>query len=123
MPPYDIHHAGINVRDMKRSEEFYALFGFQRVRAFQAGGREFVLLGNGSAHIELFPAEGPDAADRGPRTRGFRHICLRSEDVQCDFERLRGIVEVVKPPFRHENLLVAFIKDPDGVEIELYQET
>ena len=81
MPSYCIHHVGINVRDMKRSEDFYALFGFRRVRTFHASGREFILLGNGSDYVELFPAEGPDTAGTTKPDPSMIGRCLRAMDV------------------------------------------
>lgn len=118
---YPIHHVGFNVSDLQAAEDFYRLFDFRRVRTFQAGGREFAMLGNGSAQVELFPAMG-EIAGRPPQPPGFRHLCLRSDDVERDYLRLRDRVEFDRPPFRHDGLLIAFLKGADGVAIELYQE-
>jgi len=119
---YPIHHVGIYSSDFNRSEEFYAKFGFRRTRTMQVGERKFIFLENGSTGIELFQPRKDDGGAREPGAPGFRHVCFRSEDVQADYERLQDNVEFIKAPFRHEDVLVAFCLDPDGVEIELLQQ-
>jgi catechol 2,3-dioxygenase-like lactoylglutathione lyase family enzyme len=119
---YPIHHIGIFVSDIKRSEEFYSLFGFKREKAMEAGGRKFYMLGNGSTRIELFPARATGGDEHEPGAPGFRHLCFESDDVNGDYERLRKNMEFTRAPFQHENLIIAFCRDPDGIEIELYQQ-
>ncbi len=121
---YPIHHVSIFSEDFKRSEEFYAHFGFKKLRAMQLKSRagEIVMLGNGSAQIELFPAGEPDTGNRNPDAPGFRHICFHSDDVEGDYQRLREMVEFTKAPHGNESQLIAFLRDPDGVEVELFQE-
>jgi len=119
---YPIHHVGIYSSDFNRSEEFYAKLGFQRTRTMQVGERKFIFLKNGSAGIELFQprTENDDTPKQG--APGFRHVCFLSDDVKGDYERLRDSVEFIKPPFRHEDVLITFCLDPDGVEVELLQQ-
>ena len=58
---------------------------------------------------------------------GNAHLCLTTDDIHADFERLRGHVE-----FRHPMPVeipwgpytggwAAYIRDPDGITIELLQ--
>jgi glyoxylase I family protein len=120
---YPYHHVSIFSSDYERSEEFYAHFGFKRLQTMKLKSRdgEIVMLGNGSAHIELFPAGEPDTVKRNPDAPGFRHICFKSDDVQADYERLRDKLEFTKPPHGNERQLITFLRDPDGVEVELFQ--
>jgi glyoxylase I family protein len=119
---YPIHHIGIYVSDIERSEKFYSLFGFKREKEMEAGGRKFYMLGNGSTRMELFSARVAGGSEQEPGAPGFRHLCFECEDVKGDYERLRETVEFTRTPFQHDNLLIAFCRDPDGIEIELFQE-
>jgi hypothetical protein len=87
----------------------------------QVKERKFIFLDNGSAGVELFQPRATIDDKREPGAPGFRHVCFESDDVQADYERLRDSVEFTREPFRHEDVLVAFCLDPDGVEVELLQ--
>ena len=70
--------------------------------------------------LELFPG-GPEP-DPG-RPQSFMHICLRTDDIHADVERLRAagitIDKEIKLGLDHN--LQAWITDPDGNKIELMQ--
>ena len=79
--------------------------------------------------LELIEYLEPDAGrvDMETYNVGNAHLCLTTEDIHADFERLRGHVE-----FRHPTPVeipwgpyaggwAAYIRDPDGITIELLQ--
>jgi lactoylglutathione lyase len=53
----------------------------------------------------------------------FRHICLLTDDLRADVERLRqqGIAIEIEPKEGLDHNLQAWIRDPDGNAIELMQ--
>jgi catechol 2,3-dioxygenase-like lactoylglutathione lyase family enzyme len=56
---------------------------------------------------------------RGP---GLDHICFQVQDIQAAFENMRDNgIKFHVPPYRYEDFLLAWCRDPCGVEIELLQ--
>lgn len=70
--------------------------------------------------IELFPG-GPDPGTGAKSS--FMHICLRSDDIEADVERLRdaGVAIDVDVKTGLDHNLQAWIADLDGNKIELMQ--
>jgi catechol 2,3-dioxygenase-like lactoylglutathione lyase family enzyme len=51
---------------------------------------------------------------------GYKHICLRVDSVDEEYLRLRGAgVTFRVPPTTVQDVRIAFLKDPDGMDIEL----
>ena len=98
-----------HVSDLDRSVSFYRdLLGLQLksrdvVARFEIDG---VLL-------ELVPG----SSHRG----GGGRLCLKTEDLSRTTEELRGRGVAVSDPRRVENGILAYIQDPDGNEICLWQ--
>lgn len=122
------HHVGIVVRDLERSTAFYRALGFEISRdiPWEDGSRAIRFIRNGEFEIELFwyadtpaapvPAEG--------KQLGFRHLAFRVDDVDAALAELSdaGVVEVgVTARDTGMGFRIAFMRDPDGVEIELAQ--
>ena len=145
-------HVNLNVGDLERSIAFYALFGFdvflpsipylglvrEEVKPLSdesaealgvpsgTRGRACILqLGDTFPKLDLTelavsrartPLETPD--------RGLVRICLASNDLQRDYDRLAGAgVSFLTPPRAAEGGLadIALCRDPDGSLIELIQ--
>lgn len=70
----------------------------------------------------------PGRVDMETYNAGNAHLCLVTSDIHADFERLRGIAdfrdpEPVEIPWGpYEGGFAAYIRDPDGISIELLQE-
>ncbi|OWO95109.1 lactoylglutathione lyase [Rhizobium esperanzae] len=121
-------HVGMTVSDMDRSVDFYCgLVGLRlHLRKRMADGAEIAFLDAGGGMLEIFaPAGGAARAVDVPEgTAGLRHLTFLFEDVQETFTRLQKAgVEVKERPRLAINAevlhKVAFVRDPDGIQIEL----
>ena len=133
------HHVAISVRDMDRALEFYRdLLGFELEWELDHVSHEIIdkivglkevdvrlaMLSGYGTRLELFHYYNPAGEDRAARRQcdfGITHICLHVEDVRGEYERLveKG-VEFHSPPQNHRpDGWVTYMKDPEGVVIEL----
>jgi len=144
--PFDsVHHVGITVTDLERSIDFWTrLLGRpHRDRRILDGPRLGELLGYPAARIDscwfdipggvalelldyLEPHE--DAYDPGNAHPGNVHVCLRVDDMSAAHARAlsAGAVPVSPEPIEvkqgpRAGTKVAYVRDPDGVTIELLQ--
>jgi catechol 2,3-dioxygenase-like lactoylglutathione lyase family enzyme len=84
----------------------------------------------GGAILELIQYLEPPVGivDMESYNAGNGHLCLVTEDLAADFERLRGRVEFRDPdPVRipwgpYEGGWACYLRDPDGISIELMQQ-
>jgi len=120
-------YVGIQVRDVDRSIAFYRdLFGMQVVRrekVLETGGEWAELRSPGSRfvlEVNWYP-EGSKFFP-GPYRNGdeLDHIAFECEDVERAYAELltRG-VPAGHPPFLEGGTMLAFVRDPDGIWIEL----
>lgn len=145
-------HININVTDLEVSIGFYEKLGFEVLMpsipyldlqaqqpntlpesAAQAldvptrtQGRACIMqLGKGLPKLDLTEFAGSE--QRAPLQNtdlGLVRLCLASEDLQADFQRLQteGVAFISPPAQCHQRLAdVAVCKDPDGTLIELLQ--
>ena len=115
-------YTGIGVRDLGRSVEFYT-----EKLGMQLKGRYKIRETNG----EIADLQSPDGsqklelnwyADRKEYKNGDEvdHLAFRVPDVDAAFDELKSHgVEVALEPFDEGNSRLAFVKDPDGIWIEL----
>ncbi|CAM3305804.1 VOC family protein [Kibdelosporangium persicum] len=115
-------HVALNCLDVARTEEFYRQFGFSRVAVFG----DIVFLGNGSVHLELFPAPGYPVAGSGdgPTTPGVvRHLAFQVDDVDAVVAGLDA--EITLGPLTFDEFVpgwrTVWVRDPDGVIVEVSQ--
>ena len=122
----DLGHAAIRCYDLDKSLEFYALLGIHEAFRLHREDRSLMLVYlhvGGDRFLELFP-NGPKPEAPGTRPSGsFFHLCLISDDIRSDVEKLRAqgvpIVVDVKQGLDHN--LQAWTYDPDNNPIELMQ--
>jgi lactoylglutathione lyase len=119
-------HTMIRVKDLERSVRFYTeVLGLveQRRRVLEKADATLVFLSDGAgAHaIELtFNHDGRDY-ELGNQ---FGHFALGVPDLEAAREELAAHgVQFSRGPYRVSTggSLIAFIKDPDGIEIELIE--
>ena len=122
--PKMLGHLVIRVRDAKRSEDFYHNVLGLEVRDRTRGGKMIFLTSNPEIDHELALAElGPDAAGPFEDQVGLYHMAWELAGI----DELKDAYQVVLD----NNVDVAgfgdhgetkglYIRDPDGVEIELY---
>ncbi|MDO9557855.1 MAG: VOC family protein [Coriobacteriia bacterium] len=122
------HRIGIIVSDLARSVAFYEALGFRTALVIPSddGSRTITFMELGEMQIELFwYAEKPRRIERGEKALGFVHFALQTADVEGDLVELKtkGLVsEDVQTRTVSAGFTLAFIYDPDGVEIELMQQ-
>ncbi|MGK7906450.1 MAG: lactoylglutathione lyase [Synechococcus sp.] len=123
-----ILHTMLRVGDLDRSLQFYCdVLGMQLLRKKDYPGGKFTLafVGYGpeseGAVIELTYNWGTERYDIGD---GYGHIALGVDNIYdtCDAIKARGGEVTREPgPMKHGTTVIAFVKDPDGYNIELIQ--
>ncbi|KIX14658.1 VOC family protein [Dethiosulfatarculus sandiegensis] len=119
-------HLHLLCRDLEKSVSWYRdVLGAKVTLRSEATGRKIVRMDLAGMKLALSPWSGPEqGADRvaGP---GAYQIGFMVDDLENTLRDLQG--KKVKPtrgPLQIKpGLLAAFIQDPDGVEVELMQET
>nr|WP_320131740.1 VOC family protein [uncultured Holophaga sp.] len=126
-PVRGFHHVAMETADFERSVRFYQeAFGFRVRTAWGEGQGRGIMLdtGDGSC-LELF-AKGQGLRPSG----GWVHIALRTSDCRASLERalsrgatpLQELKEIRIPGRPVLPARIAFVKGPDGEEIELFEE-
>ncbi len=122
-----IEHTTITVRDIRRSVDFYMrLLGFRMDHEMwiPESRLHIVFLRLGDTVLELFdvPETRGDSLSDVNEVVGFKHICLLVDSVDEEYARLcAGGVAFRSVPATVQNVRVAFLKDPDGIDIELLE--
>lgn len=135
-----VHHLAISTPDLDRFVDHYQRwFGFERCGGggWEAGNQridtmtgltgsaaryEMIRLGN--LYIEVFEYASPPGEDVHPRMcdRGITHLCLYSDDVLADYERLKALgMEFNCPPGGTAATRATYGRDCDGNVVELLQ--
>jgi catechol 2,3-dioxygenase-like lactoylglutathione lyase family enzyme len=115
------HHIALKTTNFAAMRAFYEqTLGLPLVGGFP-GGR-IVFFEAGSTTIELIHAEG----ELVPPVLGWHHLALEMADVDAAHAELvaKGVAFHVEPksfPPDAPQARLAFFKDPDGNEIELFQ--
>jgi catechol 2,3-dioxygenase-like lactoylglutathione lyase family enzyme len=114
------HHIALKTASFAAMRAFYAetlemayLGGFP--------GRNIIFLDAGSTTVELIES---DSAE--PASTGWHHLALEVEDTDAAYDELtaKGVVFHIPPRTvseEHPLVRLAFFKDPDGNDVELYQ--
>jgi catechol 2,3-dioxygenase-like lactoylglutathione lyase family enzyme len=140
-----IHHTGYTVSDLERSVAFYRdLLGLEVIaQQEKQGGYLAAIVGYPDAHVrmahlrppggehvvELFQylAPGGDTPEIEPKNVGTAHLCLLTDDLHRDYERLAAAgVSFVSRPVEVDTGIntggyALYLRDPDGIVVELFQ--
>ena len=119
-----IEHVSINVKDRKKSFDFYGrILGFKQLQTVDCGEFDITYFGlpDGS-RLELFDYRGksPNSA-REESEIGLRHLAFEVEDVAGHEKKLRAEgVKITLPTSDLQNLgvRVLLFLDPNGVTLE-----
>ena len=119
----DIGHPAFACHDLDRSLAFYAKLGIREAFRLTRDDGSLMLIYlhvAGDRFIELFPNGPQPTADA--RT-SYRHLCLLTDDLRGTVESLRGQGVAIErePLLGKDNNWQAWIRDPDGNQIELMQ--
>lgn len=138
-----VHHVGLTVRDIKRSFEWYSrMFGLEPgpvnhgsgpdlERGVQVEGADlsFSMIRIGSTRIEFLQYHHPEGRDwdRSNGDVGSSHICLEVDDLEAAYDELTSKGAVFNgPPVtltegEFEGSRWAYLRDPDGIQLEIWQ--
>lgn len=144
VPLRGIQHVGVPVRSLERSLAFYReMFGLEPRFTARAEGEEtsrllgvpnavlaYAFIDLGNTVLELLEYEQPRGKDYDRRNCdvGATHVCFEVADVEAACERLREAgVEFSSPPVHIDEgplagCATAYFKDPDGIQLEIFQE-
>lgn len=125
----DLHHVGITCSDIKKSERFYiGNFGLENIREMDVPAEitkkifgidslaKIIFLKAGNSIIELF--DFPEAKLK-PAMGTISHIALSVGNPKEVFDKMKGIgIETILID-KGNGKYNYFVKDPDGVLIEL----
>lgn len=141
-----VHHAGVTVRDLDRTLAWYKEMldiepvvkvdgddplGDDIATAIGVRGAvlRYAFLPLGNAMVELIEYRRPEGRDYelGNNDVGATHIGIRFDDVVAQYEHMKA----KGAHFRHppivlegelEGVVFAYASDPDGLQVELWQE-
>jgi lactoylglutathione lyase len=120
-------YTGIRVRNLKRSVRFYTrLFGMKNLGHWKidASGGEVVTLksAEGESLLELnyYPRGSPFYAKYSVG-EGLDHLAFGFSDLDAAIARARRIGHPVIKEMKGKTGRWAYIKDPDGIWIEIFQ--
>jgi catechol 2,3-dioxygenase-like lactoylglutathione lyase family enzyme len=140
-----LDHVGFAVADLDRSVDWYTEFLGEPPSLRKTWDVEYVsrIVGYpgcvmecafwrlpGGTILELlrYIEPSPRQVDMESYNAGNAHLCLITDDIHADFERLRGKVEFRDPdpveiPWGpYQGGWACYLRDPDGISIELMQE-
>jgi lactoylglutathione lyase len=125
----DIGHIGIRVHDLERSQRFYAVLGFEKTIG-PIGKEPVAILVNQAAKIEInLILNAPSAStpnvlmDVPVKAPGITHVALACPDIEAATKTLAAAGYPIKdgPVTFPSGARAVFVRDPDGVVIELHQ--
>ena len=118
-----LNHVVLWVRDLERSERFYRdVLGLQVRRKTPQGG--FFTCGTNDHDVAIFGA-GPDAPLPAERGVGLYHFALRLgslEELKAAYRHLKATNANIAGFAHHGDTKSIYVKDPDGLEIEIFCE-
>jgi catechol 2,3-dioxygenase-like lactoylglutathione lyase family enzyme len=135
-----LHHAGISVKNLDRSIEFYCgILGMELLRQgeFNGGTMDRItglmntrgraaMLRAGGQHLELFefalPLPKQADARRPVCDHGISHFCIEVTSIEQEFERLTAAgVGFHCSPQAFGKMKATYARDPDGNVVELLE--
>jgi catechol 2,3-dioxygenase-like lactoylglutathione lyase family enzyme len=149
MPIVAVDHVGIVVSSLDRSIPWWSrLLGaepFQRVTVLAAetddrigrivgypgcdlSAAAWALPGGTVLEMLEYHVPPPGRVDMETYNAGNSHLCLQTTDIHADLDRMRDVAELRSPeavgiaegPLAGK--LVAYLRDPDGITVELVQQ-
>lgn len=118
-----VAHVCIFARDLDETARFYKdALGLDKVFNFTRQGRVFgyYLGAGGRTHVEVFE----NAEARYSRKDQISHFCLEVESIDDAVAHIRGLgIEITDKKKGCDDTWQAWVEDPNGVRIELFEYT
>lgn len=126
---YALKYVGLQVRDLDRSVAFYRdvlrMRVAYRAKVPETGGELAEMRSEDSPHmLELNWYPEGSAFFKGPYRNGdeLDHVAFECDDVEAAYRELlaKGARPGI-PPFREGSSKLAYVQDPDGIWIEIFE--
>jgi catechol 2,3-dioxygenase-like lactoylglutathione lyase family enzyme len=118
------YHLGIKAKDSEASIRFYQdILGLDIIDTVEIWGKKFTFVGNDTIQIEIEQANPGDAQADPSSMTGLNHFGVVVDDIHGLVKEARAKnANVLMDPFNpRPDRLTTFIKDPDGVLIQVIQ--
>ena len=118
-----IRHIAILVSDLEQSIRFYINnFGFTEFKRFSKPGYEtdIVLLQSDNIGLEIFQNSKAKPISRELKL-GIRHITIETDNLNEKYKELKNKGIDIDEPIKGTTCTYCFLRDPDGIELELYE--
>jgi catechol 2,3-dioxygenase-like lactoylglutathione lyase family enzyme len=134
MNSYKPHHTAISVRNLSKSLKFYKTLGYKQVHRYdeEDGSMSIVHLKLGNSFLEIFAYKNNEnkkpvnyVYGNNLEDIGVKHIALSTDNIEAALENLKsnGLVDDdTKITFGRTKISYFFIKDPDGVWVEIVKD-
>ena len=118
------YHIGIKAKDSEAAIRFYReILGLAVVDAVEVWGKKFTFVGNDTIQIEIEQANPGDTPADPSAMTGLNHFSVVVDDIHklVKEARAKGADVLMDPFSSRPDRLTTFIKDPDGVLIQVIQ--
>jgi catechol 2,3-dioxygenase-like lactoylglutathione lyase family enzyme len=118
------YHVGIKAAASELSVQFYRdILGLEVIDRVEIWGKQFIFVGNDTISIEIEQANPGDTQSDPSSMTGLNHFSVVVEDIRALVSKAREKgADVLMDPFHpRPDRLTTFIRDPDGVMIQLIQ--
>lgn len=114
-----LHHISI-ICSSEKSLIFYESLGFKEQKRTDRGYDIIVWMEGNSTKLEIFIDPTHPAHVTNPEAYGLRHIALCTENIEKECDRLKSLGYEPEPiRITPDRKKMTFVKDPDGLPIEL----
>ena len=123
-----VHHIAISVKDSEASAKFYTEnFGFKEINRYTKPGWDggAIVLKSHDLQLEIFQFQ--DRIEKKDdlsklNVIGLKHIGIEVDSVQNTYEELKSKgVDIDEPKKGTTCAWFCFLRDPDGIPLELYE--
>jgi glyoxylase I family protein len=118
------NHTGIKTANVEKSLHFYCdILGFRILEEVVILNKKYIFVGNDTVKIEIEEKKSDDAQVDMKDHAGLYHLCFTVDDIEKTAAELNEKkVEFGLPVSQFmPGRKIAFIRDPDGVIIQLIQ--